>query len=96
MGEQTFLDLLEGALREHPEWVVSVRERLERSQAGRLLDIAGMAHLLNCSAEHLERLVASGELKPRRDYIDVSSRNTTRRMLRFRPEQVIKTLSQPR
>lgn len=96
MGEQVFLELLEGALREHPEWVVKARERLERSQAGRLLDINNMAAMLDCSKEHLERLVESGELQPQRDYLDVSSKNTSRRMLRFRPDQVILTLSQPR
>jgi hypothetical protein len=94
-AKDIFLQLLETALTYHPDWCPDARQRLDRAQASRLLDIAAMAHMLSCSVEHLERLIASGELAEGRDFIDVSSKNSSRRMIRFIPDQVIKTLAKP-
>lgn len=94
-SKDIFLQVLEAALTHHPEWFTEAKEKLERSQNGRLLDITAMAHMLSCSTEHIERLITTGELTEGRDFIDVGSKNSTRRMIRFKPEQVIKTLAKP-
>lgn len=94
-SKDIFLQLLEVALAKHPDWFSDARDKLERSQANRLLDISAMAHMLSCSVEHLERLISSGELIEGKDFIDVGSKQSSRRMIRFKPEQVIKTLAKP-
>lgn len=93
--KQTFLHLLEQALLLYPDMAKEVKSAILNSEALRLPDIKGMAWMLNCSEKHVRTLISSGELKEGRDYIDISSRNSKQREIRFITDAVIKTLKKP-
>jgi len=84
--KQTFLQLLEQALLLYPDMAKAVKSKVLSAEALRLPDIKGMAWVLNCSEKHIRTLIASGELKEGRDYIDIATRKFKQRELRFIPD----------
>jgi AraC-like DNA-binding protein len=89
------LQLLELFLQEHPAYHGAVIDAIRKAQTGRLLDMEQMARLLHCSVNHLENLMLNGDLKEGRDYINIASRHSKKRLIRFKPEACIKALEKP-
>jgi hypothetical protein len=89
------LQLLELFLQEHPSYHGAVIDAVRKSQTGRLLDIEQMARILDCSVNHLDNLILNGDLKEGRDFINIASRNSKKRLIRFKPESCIKALEKP-